>query len=80
MDKQLELALLETTYYIGYFSCFDSVSSVWGPLVHFAKFPALKLSKGYYSHSFHPISTKLYGNYGNQGGKRAIYFWRSAKF
>ena len=46
----------------------DSVSSVWGHSVHFAKFLMLGLSKGYYSHNFHPISTKLYGKYGNHAG------------
>ncbi len=56
----------------------DSLSSVWGHLVHFAKFPLLRVSKGYYSHSFHPISTKenIHIIAGNTG-----YFavWRSAK-
>ena len=36
----------------------DHLSSVWGDSVHFAKFPMLTFSKGYYSRSFHPISTK----------------------
>ncbi len=44
----------------------DSLCSVWGHSVHFAKFPVLRFSEGYCSHSCHPILTKLYGKYGNQ--------------
>ena len=33
----------------------ESLSSVWGHSVHFAKFLILKLSKGYCSHTFHSI-------------------------
>ncbi len=36
-----------------------SLSSFWGHSVHFAKFPILRFSQGYFCHSFHPISTKL---------------------
>ncbi len=39
----------------------DSLSSVWVHSVHFAKFPMLRFSKGCSSHSFCPISAKLYG-------------------
>ncbi len=35
-----------------------SLRSILGHSVHFAKFPMLTFSKG--SHSFHPISTRLY--------------------
>ncbi len=38
----------------------DSVSSVWGHSVHFAKFPMLRFSKGYWSQSFHSILIKLH--------------------
>ena len=31
----------------------------------FQNFPMLRFSKGYCSHSFHPISSKRYGKYGN---------------
>ncbi len=41
------------------------LSSAWGHSVHFPKFPMLRFSKGYCCHSFHPISTKLYGKHGN---------------
>ena len=50
------------------------LSSVWGHSVHVPKFPMLRLSKGYCCHSFHPISTKLYGKYGNHGGYRILPF------
>ncbi len=50
-------------------------SSLWGHSVHFAKFPMLRLSKGCRSYSFHPISTKLYGKHGNQGGMQVITFF-----
>ncbi len=46
-----------------------------GHSVHFAKFTMLRLSNGYCSHSFHPISTKLYGKNGNYGGIGAITFF-----
>ena len=36
-----------------------------------SKFPMAKFLKGY-SQSFHPISTKFYGKYGNQRGIQAI--------
>ena len=52
----------------------DSLSSVWGHLVHFAKFPMLRFSKGYYSPSFIPISNKLNGKYGNRGEYRLLLF------
>ena len=41
----------------------DSLSLVWGHSVHFAKFPMLRFSKGYCSHSFYSISTKFYCKY-----------------
>ena len=37
-------------------------------------------SKGYCSHSFHPISNKLHRKHDNQGGIETTIFWRSAKF
>ncbi len=46
----------------------DSLSSVCGHSVHFATFTILRFSKDYYSHTFHPISTKRYIKYGNPGG------------
>ena len=55
----------------------DSLSSIQGHSVHFAKFPMLIFSKGYCSHRFYPISTKLYGKHGNQVGIQAIDFWGS---
>ncbi len=51
----------------------DSFSSVWGHSVYFAKFPML-CSKGYCSHSFHPIWYKIYGKYCNQGEIQVIIF------
>ncbi len=44
------------------------LSSVWGHSVYFAKFPILRFLIGYCSHSFHPMSTKLYGKHGDRGG------------
>ena len=46
----------------------DSLSSVWDHSEHFAKFSMLRFSKAYCSHNVHPISTKIYGKYGNGGG------------
>ncbi len=34
-----------------------------------------KISKGHCSHGFHPISTKIYGKHGNQGGIQVITFF-----
>ena len=48
------------------------LSSVWDYSVHFAKISDLRFSKGYCSHSFHPVSTKLYGKHGNHGGIQAV--------
>ncbi len=39
----------------------DYSSSVCNDSVHFAKFPMFRFSKGYSTHSFDPISPKLYG-------------------
>ncbi len=50
------------------------LSPVWGHSMHFAKIPLLRFSKGYCSHSLHPISTKIYGNHGNHVGIQAISF------
>ncbi len=47
----------------------DCLNSVWGQSVHFVKFPTLRVSKGCSSHSFHPVSTKVYGKHGNQRGR-----------
>ena len=52
----------------------DSLSSVWGHSVHFVKYLRWRFSKSYCPHSFHSISTKLYGKYGNQGVIQAIMF------
>ncbi len=38
------------------------LSSVWGH-VHFAKFPMLRFSKGYCSHTFHPICFGVLPNF-----------------
>ena len=51
----------------------NSLSSVWGHSVPFATVPKL-YSKVYYSHIFHPISTKFYVKYGNQGEIQIISF------
>ncbi len=51
----------------------DSLSPVWGYSVHFAKFPVEKFSKGYCSHIFHPISTRLYGKHDNQIRCRILF-------
>ncbi len=45
----------------------DPFSSVWGHSMHFAKFPMLGFPKGYWSHNFNPIATKLHEKYVNQG-------------
>ncbi len=50
----------------------DSLYSVWGHSVHFAKFQMLRPSKKYCSHSFHSISTKCYEKLDNQVGIEAI--------
>ncbi len=57
--ENLVLAVFETAY-VGYFKRVIALSSVRGHLVHFAKFPMLKFSKGYSYHSFLPISTELF--------------------
>ncbi len=51
----------------------DSLSSVWGPSVHFGKFAMLKLSEGYCSQN---NFNTLYGKYGNQGGIQPVTFWQ----
>ncbi len=48
------------------------LSSICGHSVRYANFLILTFSKGYCSHSFHPISTKLYGKHGNQGESGGI--------
>ncbi len=55
------------------------MSSVWGHLVHFAKFPMLRFLKGYCSQSFHSISTKLYCKYVSQEGIQATTFGNKIK-
>ncbi len=52
----------------------DSLRSVWGHSVHFAKFQMLRFLKGYCSHSFHPVLTKLYERYISHGEIQAITF------
>ena len=53
----------------------DSLSMVWGHLVHFAKFPILRFSKGYSLNRFHQISTKLHTKDHNQGLIQAVTFF-----
>ncbi len=43
-----------------------------GQSVHFSKFLMLRFSKVDCSSSFHSISTKFYGKYGNQAGIRLL--------
>ncbi len=43
-------------------------------LVHTAKVLMLRFPKGYWSHTFNPISTKLYEKHGNQGDYRLLLF------
>ncbi len=50
------------------------MSDSWGHSVRLAKFLMLRSSKAYSSHSFPPISTKLYGMYGYQGCMGTIAF------
>ncbi len=49
----------------------DSLSSVWGNSVHFAKYLMLRFSNGYSCHGC-PILTDLYREYGNQGQYRIL--------
>ncbi len=51
-----------------------------GHSVHFGKFLMLTFSKGYSSHSFHPISAKRYGKYDNQWGIQAVVDLPNFKF
>ena len=51
----------------------DSLSLVWGHSGHCAiKFPLLRFSKGFCSHSFHSISAKLYCKYAGHEGIQAV--------
>ena len=50
----------------------ESLSLVWGHLVHFVKFAMLRFSKGYCCHSFHSISGKLYCKYVGHEGIQAV--------
>ncbi len=52
-----------------------ALSSVWGHSVHFAKFPMLRSAKGYCSHSFYLISTKLCDKYTSDGGIYGLTFY-----
>ncbi len=52
----------------------DSLSSVRSHSVHVAEFPMLRFSKGYCYNIFHPLSTKLYGQYGNLERIQAFTF------
>ncbi len=49
--------------YVRYLLGLILLRSVWGHLVHIAKFLMLRFLKGYCSNNFHPISTKLYRKY-----------------
>ncbi len=42
--------------------------------MHLAKFPMLRFSRVYCPASFHPNSTKLYEQYGNEEGMQAVTF------
>ncbi len=50
------------------------LSSVWVIRCTLVQFSTLRFLKGYCSHSFHPISTKIYGNHGNRGKYRLLPF------
>ncbi len=54
----------------------NSLSLLWDHLVHFAKIPMLRFSKGYCSGSFHSISTKLYSKYVGHEGIQAVTVFR----
>ncbi len=72
-EKQMKV--LESHSYelhVGYYIS-DSLSSVWGHSVCFAKFPRL-YSKDYCSHTFDAIATKFYVKYSNQREIHAIIF------
>ncbi len=47
--------MVPATAYVGVLFMSDSLTSVWGHTVHFAKFLMLRISKGYSSHSFHSV-------------------------
>ena len=57
----------------------DSINSVWGHSVAFAKFPISRFSEGHSCHNFQRISIKRHGKYGSQCGIQTNAFWRSAK-
>ncbi len=57
----------------------DSLSLVWGHLVHFAKFPILQFFKLCSSLNFQLISSKPYARYPNHGAIQGVIFWQSAK-
>ena len=70
-------------WYVEYFLCLIDFEFCLGSYTALSKFLMLKFSKGYCCHNFHPISTKLYGKFGNHGGMQVItctFFWLSAKF
>ncbi len=50
------------------------MSSILGHSVQFAKNVRCSDFQNDYSHSFHPISTNLYGKYGGRGWIQAIAF------
>ncbi len=56
----------------------DSLSSVWGHLVHFANFPMLRFSKGYCCHNFRSISNFIISMLVMRE-YRLLLFWPSVK-
>ena len=50
----------------------DSLSSIVESFGALCKISDVKISKGNFSHSFRPISTKLYEKYGSQGTDNEI--------
>ncbi len=73
-EKRMKILAVLGTAYVGYFSCHSLFEFSLGSLGALCKMPDVNISKSYFSHSFHPISTKLYGKYGNQEEHRLLVF------
>ena len=58
----------------------NSLNLVCGHSLHFAKFPILQFSKGYCSHIFHSISSKLCQYVGHEGIQAVTVFGDLPKF
>ncbi len=58
----------------------DSLSSVWGHSVHFAKFAILRFSKRYCFYSFYPFSTNFMESVVIRGNAGYCVFRRAAIF